>query len=625
MSLEPGQVLSTYEISGLLGKGGMGEVYRATDRKLNRQVAIKILPAEFASDEDRVARFHREAQTVAALNHPNIAGIHELGEANGTRFLVLELVEGETLAERIARGPIPLTESLNIASQICDALAAAHEKGLIHRDLKPANIKLTADLPIMGGVPEKIADAPNSVTGASWHANDILVGFAGPDGIQKVDASGGVMVKVTEKSGNQSSHRLPYFLPDGRHFLFYVCESLCGDATAGHAIYLGSVDSKDTRKLLDATSGAQFSNGHIFFRRDLVLLAQAFDLATLQLSGIPVRVAETQPAGTAAGYLNFSISGDTLIYATRGAAPALAQLAWFDLQGKLLESVGEPGYYQGIDVASDGRRIAAHVHNDRGGDIWVSGAQKGTLSRFTFDDLQHNSAPVWSPDGSKILFASLRDGKWAFYQKQATGAEAEQLLYGGRLVPGTGPLSWSSDGRWILYVSESANLYLLPVSPDPKPIPAANTPFREAHGSISPDNKWVAYESDEQGNRMEIYVKPLDPTLKGHWQVTTAGGREPRWARGGSQLFYLNDNKFNVAEVDGRGVAFQTRSTRTLFDFSESGFGYFTGFVGVAWSYAVSPDGQRILFPSTPPGKNVENPGSAPIAVVLDWRSLIRN
>ena len=123
----------------------MGEVYRARDTKLKREVAIKILPDEFSRDPDRVSRFQREAEVLASLNHPNIAAIYDLQEANGSRFLVLELVEGETLAERIKRGPIPVDEALNIAKNICEALEAAHEKGVIHRDLKPANVKITPD------------------------------------------------------------------------------------------------------------------------------------------------------------------------------------------------------------------------------------------------------------------------------------------------------------------------------------------------------------------------------------------------------------------------------------------------------------------------------------------------
>ena len=139
MSLTPGTKVGPYEVVSLLGVGGMGEVYRARDARLGRDVALKILSDSVAADPERVARFQREAQVLAALHHPNISGIH------GMRALVLELVEGETLAERIARGPIAVGDALPIAKQIADALRAAHDQGVVHRDLKPSKIKITSD------------------------------------------------------------------------------------------------------------------------------------------------------------------------------------------------------------------------------------------------------------------------------------------------------------------------------------------------------------------------------------------------------------------------------------------------------------------------------------------------
>ncbi|HVR29942.1 MAG TPA: serine/threonine-protein kinase, partial [Thermoanaerobaculia bacterium] len=137
-----GQRLGPYEITAKLGEGGMGEVWRATDSRLDRQVAIKVLPAAFTTDRERLARFEREAKLLASLNHPNIASIHGLEESAGVRALVMELVEGPTLAERLARGALDLEESLAIARQIAEALEAAHEKGIVHRDLKPQNVKI---------------------------------------------------------------------------------------------------------------------------------------------------------------------------------------------------------------------------------------------------------------------------------------------------------------------------------------------------------------------------------------------------------------------------------------------------------------------------------------------------
>jgi serine/threonine protein kinase len=146
VGLQPGTRLGLYEVVAQIGAGGMGEVYQARDSKLGREVAVKVLPERFASDPERLARFQREAKTLAALNHPNIATIHGLEQSGDTHYLVMELVPGETLAQTIKRsGTLPLEEALKICRQIAEALEAAHEKGIIHRDLKPANVKVTPE------------------------------------------------------------------------------------------------------------------------------------------------------------------------------------------------------------------------------------------------------------------------------------------------------------------------------------------------------------------------------------------------------------------------------------------------------------------------------------------------
>jgi serine/threonine-protein kinase len=185
MSVNVGTRLGSLEITALLGKGGMGEVYRARDAKLKREVAIKILPDEFSRDADRVNRFQREAEVLASLSHPNIAGIYDLQQTDETRFLVMELVNGETLADRIARGPIPVDEALQIAKSIADALEAAHERGVIHRDLKPSNVKITPDGKVKvldfglakameSAPPSTLSNSPTIVSMAATNAGVIL-------------------------------------------------------------------------------------------------------------------------------------------------------------------------------------------------------------------------------------------------------------------------------------------------------------------------------------------------------------------------------------------------------------------------------------------------------------------
>ncbi|MEE8411365.1 MAG: serine/threonine-protein kinase, partial [Acidobacteriota bacterium] len=145
MSLQSGQMLAHFSVEAKIGEGGMGEVYRALDKKLDRKVAIKVLPDRVANSVERLARFEREAKALAALNHPNVAGIHQVEYVDGVHFLVMELVEGQTLAERIKAGPIPVEKALQIALQITEALEAAHDRGIIHRDLKPANVMIADD------------------------------------------------------------------------------------------------------------------------------------------------------------------------------------------------------------------------------------------------------------------------------------------------------------------------------------------------------------------------------------------------------------------------------------------------------------------------------------------------
>src|SRR5580765_4795618 len=145
MPLSAGARLGVYEVTALIGEGGMGQVYRARDTKLNRDVALKVVPDAFLLDSDRLARFEREAQVLASLNHPNIAAIYGFEDSKGVQALVLELIEGPTLADRIDQGPIQVDEALSIAKQFAAALQTAHEQGVVHRDLKPANIKLRSD------------------------------------------------------------------------------------------------------------------------------------------------------------------------------------------------------------------------------------------------------------------------------------------------------------------------------------------------------------------------------------------------------------------------------------------------------------------------------------------------
>jgi serine/threonine protein kinase len=191
MALAPGTRLGAYEILSLIGSGGMGEVYRGRDMKLGRDAALKILPDAFTTDPERLARFRREAQVLASRNHPHIGAIYGLEDASGQQFLVLELVDGESLDKRIARGAMPVDEALAIAKQIAEALEAAHEKGIIHRDLKPANIAVTSDgnvkvldfglakaMEPASGAPIDLANSPTITSPAMMTGIGMILGTA---------------------------------------------------------------------------------------------------------------------------------------------------------------------------------------------------------------------------------------------------------------------------------------------------------------------------------------------------------------------------------------------------------------------------------------------------------------
>jgi eukaryotic-like serine/threonine-protein kinase len=900
MPLSTGTKLGTYEVVSAIGAGGMGEVYQAHDSNLRRDVAIKVLPEAFEHDADRLSRFRREAQLLAVLNHSNIATIYGLEQSNGTSYLVMELVSGETLQERVKRdGAVPIEEALAIAKQIAEALEAAHEKGIIHRDLKPANVKVTPEgkvkvldfglakafagdtstedignsptlsmaatmqgvilgtaaymspeqakgkavdkrtdiwafgcvlfelltgkqtfhgedvtdilaavvraepewqalpaatpvkvrdllrrclqkdktlrlrdagdarieihealtapstavattaalatksrreqlawavaavflfttigmgtaafylsrvpadiaptrffisppekesfdsgsdargfsagvispdgrriaftakdasgkiliwvrpldalspqalqgtddaafpfwspdsrsigffaqgqlkkIDVAGGPPQTLCNAPSG-RGGTWNRDGLIL-FA-PDvrsSLFRVASAGGEPVAVTKLPPQLTYHRFPSFLPDGHHFLYF--ETSGSPETTG--VYVGSLDSNESKRLLSADTTALFSApGELLFVRKGALLRQSFDPKKLELSGDPAPVAEEVASSggiTTGGWGAFSVSENgVLTYRNGPGATGDLQLAWFDRIGKPVETFGMPGAYHGVDVTPDGTRIAVHRHDGKGGDIWLFESARRTMSRFTFDASQDNSAPIWSPDGSRIAYSSLRNGKWGIYQKPANGIGHEELLVESDLPQV--PMSWSPGDRSIVYLvygrNASTDQWVLPLAGDRKPVPFLQSPFREAHSQISPDGKWVAYDSNETG-RLEIYVRPF-PSGEGKWQISTSGGDFPRWRRDSKELFFMgaiSQGKMISVKVNPAGPTFEYGDPIELFD---SGY-VELGHVGLNYhNYAVSPDGQRFLIPR-PVSTGAADAASAPIAVVLNW------
>jgi serine/threonine protein kinase len=473
-----------------------------------------------------------------------------------------------------------------------------------------------------GGPPQTLCGTIAGPRGGTWNQDGTIVFQTGPGkSLSRVSSAGGQPSEFMRLAKGQTQYVFPWFLPDGRHFLFHA--NATSDDIAG--VYVGSLDAADSKRLAAADTSAVYDSqsGHLLFVRQGTLLAQPFNPKTLALTGESFPIAERVEAVVTPSLAAFSVSTNGILaYGVGAGAAAGLQMAWFDRQGKQVEAVGPAGNYRGIDLAPDGKRVAVHRHDGNGGDIWVTDLSRSTTSRFTFDASQENQSPIWSPDGMRIAYASFRNGKSGLYQKLANNAGTEE-----RLIESDSPIvpvSWSPDGRSIVYAvtdpKTDRDLWMLPLTGDRKPSPLIQTPFTESHGQISPDGKWLAYYSNETG-RSEVYVQPF-PGGAGKWQISTSGGQFPRWRRDGRELFYMSQasgGKVTAVDVRSSGSTFEAGSPRDLFDspyvnltHTSTGFG-----AGPYHTFVVSADGQRFLIPH-PPSSDATGL-TMPIAVVENW------
>jgi serine/threonine protein kinase/WD40 repeat protein len=472
-----------------------------------------------------------------------------------------------------------------------------------------------------GGPPQTLCDTGISYNrGGTWgQAGTIVFSTGLGRTLSRVSSAGGQPSEFLRLVKGQSYFSGPWFLPDGRHFLFYAAAASYDVA----GLYVGSLDaSAESKRLTGADSAAVYDSqsGHLLFLRQETLLAQLFDPTTLVLRGESFTVAERVEAGAVPGIAAFSVSNNGILAYGVGAAEASAGLsmAWFDRQGQEVEAVGPVGNYRGIDLAPDGTHVAAHRHDGNGGDIWVTDLARSTTSRFTFDASQENTSPIWSPDATHIVYGSTRNGKSGLYQKKADNAGSEERLVESNDTPL--PVSWSPDGNSIVYLvtgpGTNGDLWVLPLSGDRKPFPLLHTPFAESHAQISPDGKWFAYQSNETG-RMEVYVQPF-PSRSGKWQVSTNGGYFPRWRRDGHELFYMSQTsagRMMAVDVKSSGSTFEAGAPRDLFDSPYTNLSHVGG--GRYHPYAVSADGKRFLIPY--PQSSDAAKLTMPIAVVENW------
>jgi len=462
---------------------------------------------------------------------------------------------------------------------------------------------------LSGGQSRVICDAPNG-RGGTWNKDGVILFSADAlTGLSRVSALGGSPVELTKPDPTrfETSHRWPEFLPDGKHFI-YLAANFRGKPEM-NAIFLGSLDSPDRHFLVTSTANAAYAApGYLVYLRDKALVAQPFDRRNYVLSGEPHTLSDEILFLPQINRAIFGVSSGDVLVTQTGKGANMSQLAWFDRGGNPAGTVGQPGWYDNVRLSPDGRRVACDQTDPDGRniDVWVHELSRGTVTRLTFDPAL-DQTPVWSADSQKVLFSSNRNGTFALYLKNADGSGSEQQVvdYGGALA---NPWDWSHDGKYILVRTGSGLGYFAGRERTTTALFQARWTVRGAQ--FSTDGRWMAYASNETGN-MEVYVSPF-PSVNGKWQVSNAGGQEPKWRNDGKELFYMSTDGKIMAVPVSAGTSFEAGTPVALFQTHRrqplSSQDLF--------SYDVSSDGQRFLIAT-----KLDEPNPAPLSVLLNWAS----
>ncbi len=557
-----GEKLAHYRITAKLGAGGMGEVYRAEDSKLGREVAIKVLPAAVSQDPERLARFEREAKLLAALNHPNIAAIYGLEESGPTRALVMELVEGPTLAERLEEGALSLAESVRIARQIAEALESAHAKGIIHRDLKPANVKLTPEgkVKVLDFGLAKALDAEAGAASGSLlaHSPTLTAGAT----LQGVILGTAAYMSPEQAKGRPADRRsdiwslgvILWEMLTGRRLFAgeSVTETLA--AVLREVLPLGAVPATtpgSIRRLLRRCLEREPANRLHDVADARIVLAdveagRADDPAAAPGASEPVAPAGGRGLAVAAALA--LAAGAFVVGWALQRAPAAPDPPVAD-DASVRQLTFEPGLEAEPSFSPDGNYLA-YTTNDRGSlDIAILPLAGGELRRLV-ESAADESQPAWSPDGTRIAFTSAQDRS-------------------GRLAP-LGGLNVLTP----FVQAQGGDLFVAPAAGGA----TARLAERGSYPAWSPDGREIAFQSDRSGT-WDIWKVPArggEPTvLFADEQIDY----QPAWSPDGAWIAFASASGLRVARSDGSGEPLR------LVDAS-------TAILSPAWS----PDGRHLYF-----------------------------
>lgn len=447
----------------------------------------------------------------------------------------------------------------------------------------------------------------------SWSRDDvILLPSPTTTAIAQVAATGGTPSPATTLAAGtgETQHGYPFFLPDGRRFLYVAFNGL-----VPLGLYVGSLDGQAPVRVMDTESDAQYADGSLLFARGSVLMGQRFDPSTLALTSEPVvlgeRVLMNVSAMRAAG---FSVSANGVLVYQGPGGTGTAHLAWSDRTGRQTAVVDERLQYRDLQLSPDGTRLAVSIvpARDTTSDVWIVSAGRGLRTRVTLDGSDDLSA-IWSPQGTDIVFSSRRKGNLDLYRRSVSGAEREEVVLDDAVDKLA--TSWSSDGKFLLYSIDvpgtGPDVWVLPLTGDRKPFPFLATTADERFARFSPDGHWVAFASSESG-RTEVYVAPF-PGPGGRQLISSAGGRFPRWRSDGKELFYQSpDNRLMAAAITLTSDRADVESEQALFEMR--------GPDGLPRDfYDVAGDGQRFMLvvpdAATP----------TPLTLVTNWPALVKS
>jgi serine/threonine protein kinase/Tol biopolymer transport system component len=460
---------------------------------------------------------------------------------------------------------------------------------------------------VSGGAPVTICAVGDS-RGGAWGRGTIVFAPHWRGELFQVPDSGGTVHPITRLDEElHTTHRWPFFLPDGEHFLYVAANH--AQSSEGAAIYLSKVGGGTSKLLLHTKGNAVFANGYLLFVNGTELLARPLDTGTGEFRGEAVMLADDvlYDPGIWRGIFAASDTG-VLIYQPGGIASDMSQLQWLERTGRVLGNLGERRAQYSVRLSHNGNyAVLEDSSAGPGQDAWIINAASGERRRLTFSG--DVAAPIWSNDDRWVAYSRNGPREQGIYRKLVSGDGNEELLLS--TASASMVSDWSPDGRYVLLVLDTGpsktgrDLWLLPLNDERKPRPLLQTPADESEGQISPDGHWIAFTSNETG-RTEVYVAPF-PTMARKWQVSSSGGFSPKWRGDGKELFFLTpDYSMTSAEVNFENGQFEIVKTATMF---------FAGPRAIlrGTAYDAATDGRRFLI-NSPDWEQ-----SKPVTLIQNW------